>query len=146
MHGVAFRVLARSGSASGVLPHSTQDLREIRRTGGVRESELGRIHAICRSIRPRRDRALTIRGVCRHNRRGALSVRRTSPSSEGKAPHEWSERPVFQEPYATSFIFYVSVTQGTTTQPCAELDDIISIKTAAVCGTGEPTSSTRVTY
>ena len=61
MHRVAFRKLARSGSAFGVLPHSTQDLCEICRTGGVRESDLGWIHAMGRSIRPWRDRALTIR-------------------------------------------------------------------------------------
>ena len=62
-------------------------------------------------------------------------MRRTSPSSEGKAPHEWSERLRFQEPYATSFMFHVSERQKQQrndvlslmmhnykkTQPCMEL-------------------------
>ena len=39
-----------------------RDLCEMLRTVGVSEKEIGRIRAMCLSIRPRRDPALTIRG------------------------------------------------------------------------------------
>jgi hypothetical protein len=44
------------------LLHCIRELLETLQTVGVSEREIGRIHAMCRSIRPRRDPALTIRG------------------------------------------------------------------------------------
>ncbi len=52
----------RHSDVPEVPPRRFLGLRETFQTVGVREREIGRIHAMCRSIRPRRDPALTIRG------------------------------------------------------------------------------------
>ena len=52
----------RRSDLTEVLTHCTHELRETCRTVGVREREIGRIRAMCLSIRPLRDPALTSRG------------------------------------------------------------------------------------
>lgn len=94
-------------------------LRETFLTVGVSEKDIGRIQAMCFSIRPRRDPALMIRvrsGLLSRlspqtQQTGAASVRWTFLSSERKVPHELSGPTDFHEPCATSFIFHLPTRQ-----------------------------------